>query len=63
MVTRIVSIEDSTKLRKVFLGMDINNDGVLTREEVAEGLKTVFGDSAPFDLDSIFAALDSDMSG
>lgn len=56
--------EDIERLRKLFMIIDTNGDGQLTRDELFNGLKLEVGESkAKSEIDLIMASLDNDFSG
>lgn len=63
-VSQCLTKEETDKMEGIFAAMDKNNDGMLSKQEIAEGYEEHFG--MPMDeeeLDKIFAAIDTDASG
>jgi calcium-dependent protein kinase len=51
------------KARDIFLTLDVNNDGKLSREELINGFRKLYGEFAEEEVDSIMRVADSDGSG
>lgn len=64
MANILMTKEETEKMEEIFTKMDLNNDGMLSKEEISLGYEEYFG--MPIDdeeLDKIFAAIDSDGNG
>ena len=63
-VNQLVSKEETEELRKIFVELDANCDGVLSREEIETGLVKYYGgDKAKEVTDEIFLKVDADKNG
>lgn len=51
------------ELQKAFKALDKNSDGKLSRDELVEGYRTIYGDMAEDEVDKILARVDADGSG
>ena len=61
---QLVSKEETEELRKIFIELDTNCDGVLSREEVECGLVKYYGgDKAKEETEIIFSKVDADKNG
>ena len=61
---QLVTREETEELRKIFMELDVNCDGVLSREEVECGLVKYYGgDKAKEETDAIFSKVDADRNG
>ena len=61
---QLVSKEETEELRKIFIELDANCDGVLSREEIECGLVKYYGgDKAKQETDAIFEKVDADQNG
>jgi calcium-dependent protein kinase len=61
---QLISKEETEELRKVFMKLDINNDGKLSYSEIVEGYKNYFGSLQPeIEGKMIFEKVDTDKSG
>lgn len=45
--------EEIKNTKEIFQNLDINNDGKLSREELVEGYKKIYGDFAEVEVDKI----------
>lgn len=64
MVQNMVSKEEQGRLQKVFIALDVNNDGYLQYDELLSGFTDIYGeDYAKDEVDRIFALVDVDHSG
>jgi Ca2+-binding EF-hand superfamily protein len=62
--SQLLSAEEKAKIDEVFRAIDINNDGVLTKDEVKVGYKKVFEtDLSDEEIDKIFKNVDADGTG
>lgn len=63
--TQLMTRKEKEKLTAVFLSLDKNGDGTLTREELMEGYTKLYGDSerARIEVESIMAIADVDNNG
>ena len=63
-VNQLVSKEETEELRRIFVNLDSNCDGVLSREELESGLIQYYGgDKAKKQTDEIFRKVDADKNG
>ena len=61
---QLVTREETEELRKIFMELDVNCDGVLSREEVECGLVKYYGgDKAKEETEAIFNKVDADRNG
>lgn len=62
--THLLPSASKEKLQKVFVELDKNGNGTLSKEEVLEGCKLAFGSElTPEEIEKIFQAVDSNESG
>jgi len=60
----LITKEEKNKLLSQFQCWDKNGDGVLSKEEIFEGYKVLFGETkAKEDIDQIFKTIDLDGNG
>lgn len=50
-------------LQKAFKALDVNSDGKLSRDELIEGYKKIYGELAESEVDKILARVDTNGSG
>ena len=50
-------------LQKAFKALDKNSDGKLSREELVEGYRKIYGELAELEVDKILATVDANGSG
>jgi calcium-dependent protein kinase len=63
-VNQLISKEETNELKKVFMELDVNNDGKLSLEEIAQGYKKIYGSKTPeYDAKLIFESVDADHNG
>ena len=55
--------DDLAELQRAFKALDKNSDGKLSREELIEGYRMIFGDMAEAEVDKILARVDANGSG
>lgn len=63
LVSQLAQKEDLAELQKAFKALDKNSDGKLSREELIDGYRTIFGDLAEEEVDKILARVDANGSG
>jgi len=64
LVSYLATQEEKSELLKTFQLLDTNSDGKLTREEIINGYRTIFGSENPEeDADAILKQLDNNNSG
>jgi calcium-dependent protein kinase len=51
------------ELQKAFKALDKNSDGKLSRDELVEGYRSIYGDMAEVEVDRILARVDANGSG
>jgi calcium-dependent protein kinase len=51
------------ELQKAFKALDKNSDGKLSRDELIEGYRKIYGELAESEVDKILARVDSNHSG
>ncbi len=49
--------------KNLFTQLDVNNDGVLSRQELIDGFKRIFGDVVESEIDEIMAIADLNGNG
>lgn len=59
----LIDKEEMAELKSIFIKLDTNNDGCLTKDEIIIGYSTVFGIGAVAQVDRIFENVDKDNSG
>lgn len=63
-VSQCLTREETDKMEAIFKAMDKNNDGMLSKEEIAEGYEEHFGMAIDDEeLDRMFDAIDTDGNG
>ena len=62
-INQLVSKEDRADLLNQFLFMDKNKDGVLTKEEIIESYRNVYGTIDPDVVENIIKSIDLDGNG
>lgn len=64
MVQNMVTKEEQGRLQKVFIALDVNQDGYLQYDELLQGFTDIYGEEyAKEEVDRIFALVDVDHSG
>ena len=64
MVQNMVTKEEQGRLQKVFIALDVNQDGYLQYDELLQGFTEYYGEEyAKVEVDRIFALVDVDHSG
>ena len=63
-VTKLATKDEKNELLEMFKALDTNGDGQLSREELYEGYKKIYGEAQAFEeVDAIMAKLDKNNSG
>ena len=64
-VTQLMSKKDKEKMEQTFMALDTNADGKLSREELIEGYKTLYGNAeqAKKEVDALMDKVDADGNG
>ena len=62
-VNQLVSKEEVVNLKKVFNDLDENGDGRLSKQEIADGYKRLYGEEGGIIADKIFESVDIDKNG
>ena len=55
--------EDLVDIQKAFYALDKNSDGKLSRDELIEGYRKIYGELAEEEVDKILAKVDVNNSG
>lgn len=63
MVNQLAQKEDLNDLQKAFKALDKNSDGKLSRDELIEGYRKLYGELAESEVDKILARVDANGSG
>lgn len=65
LVHSLPSNEEISNAKEVFLAFDVNNDGRLTKDELAQGMSKILNESTSFsqDVDLLMRTIDSDNNG
>ena len=63
MVNQLTSTEEIADLKATFRKLDLNRDGVLSRDELIKGYSEIYGDMAEAEGDKILKAADADGNG
>lgn len=63
LVSQLAQKEDLIELQKAFKALDKNSDGKLSRDELVDGYRQIFGDMAEEEVDKILARVDANGSG
>ena len=63
LVNQLAQKEDLIELQKAFKALDKNSDGKLSRDELVEGYRKIYGELAESEVDKILAKVDSNGSG
>ena len=65
MTEHFISLSQETKARKAFEALDVNKDGQLSRLELIEGYKVIYGneDEARMQVDNVMNKLDMNKNG
>mmetsp|Transcript_42606 Transcript_42606/g.40876 ORF Transcript_42606/g.40876 Transcript_42606/m.40876 type:complete len:86 (+) Transcript_42606:904-1161(+) len=62
-ITQLVSNEETQSTKDIFSALDVNHDGKLSREELIEGYRKIYGEFAEEEVDKIMKLADIDGSG
>ena len=63
LVNQLAQKEDLIELQKAFKALDKNSDGKLSRDELVEGYRKIYGELAESEVDKILSKVDSNGSG
>ena len=63
LVNQLAHKDDLSELQKAFKALDKNSDGKLSREELIEGYKKIYGELAEEEVDKILQRVDANGSG
>lgn len=63
LVSQLAQKEDLVELQKAFKALDKNSDGKLSRDELVEGYRKIYGEMAEEEVDAILARVDANGSG
>ncbi len=63
LVNQLAQKEDLVDLQKAFKVLDKNSDGKLSRDELVEGYRKIYGEMAEIEVDKILAKVDANNSG
>ena len=63
LVNQLAQKEDLVDLQKAFKALDKNSDGKLSRDELVEGYRKIYGELAELEVDKILAKVDANGSG
>lgn len=64
LIQNLSSRSELEELNKVFIELDTNGNGTLSKEELYNGYKRIFGDAfSPEEVDELFKKADTDESG
>lgn len=63
LVNQLAQKEDLVDLQKAFKALDKNSDGKLSRDELVEGYRKIYGEMAEIEVDKILAKVDVNGSG
>ena len=62
-VNQLITKEEQTELRKVFIDWDKNGDGVLSRKEIIDGYEKAYGTVDQDEVDNMIKSVDLDGNG
>ncbi len=62
-MTQLASKDEMVELQQAFKALDKNSDGKLSREELLDGFKELYGDLAEDEVEKIMKIADTDNSG
>ena len=62
-VSQLAQKDELAELHRAFKGLDKNSDGKLSRDELIEGYRRIYGEMADEEVDKILARVDADGSG
>ena len=63
LVSQLAQKDDLAELQRAFKALDKNSDGKLSRDELVEGYRQIFGDMAEVEVDKILLRVDANGSG
>lgn len=64
LIQNLSSRSELEELNKVFVELDANGNGTISKEELYNGYKKIFGDAfSPEEVDELFKKADTDESG
>ena len=62
-MSQLASKDDMSELQRAFKALDKNSDGKLSRDELIDGYRKIYGELAEAEVDKILARVDADGSG
>ena len=62
-VNQLITKEEQSDLRKVFMEWDKNGDGVLSKKEIVQGYEKAYGTVDPDEVDNMIKSIDLDGNG